>query len=296
MRPSYFFIINSRIGAARIQSAETEIELLFGGKLYEIHKTEYAGHTTDLAREAISKNFTHVVAIGGDGTVNEVVQVLANTTTILSIVPCGSGNGLARHCYIPLDIPSAIALVLKGKAEPIDLGRVNDIYFISNAGVGLDAEVCYDIQHSTQRGLKMYVRFVAKKFIKYKPVQYVITTEQGTIIKEKGYFMNVANGKQFGYGFEIAPEASLQDGILDLILVKKLSVFSSVRFVLDGWRKKLTSNPDCYYLKGKSFTIESEHMKVLQSDGDAHECDGVCRFEVCEKALYLMIPQDAKDI
>lgn len=290
MNHSFFFIINSRMGAARLREAETEIELQFSGKKYEVHKTEYGGHTTELAKEALAKNYTHVIAIGGDGTVNEVVRVLATSSVILGIVPCGSGNGLARHCGIPLDIPGAIGLILKGKAEWIDLGKVNDIYFISNAGVGLDAEVCYDIQHTKQRGLNMYIRFVAKKFLTYKPVNYTITTEQGKVIHDKGYMLNVANGRQFGYGFEIAPEASLQDGILDLILVKKLSVLSSIRFVMDGWRKKLTSNKDCFYIKGKSFTIESKEMKFLQSDGDAHECSGVCKFDVCEKALQLVVP------
>lgn len=296
MKASYYFIINARIGQKKINTVQQAVEEHFSTDKLSIKITEYGGHAQVLAQEALRENYTHIIAVGGDGTVNEIIQVLALSTCILGIVPCGSGNGLARHASIPLDIPSAVKSIKNGHALSIDLGKVNDVYFISNAGVGIDALVCHDIKTATLRGLKMYAYYVAKRYFSYKPVTYTIQIDQEKPFSQSAFFLNIANGSEFGYGFAIAPEAGLQDGILDVILVKAMSVFKGIRFVVDGWNKKLIYNHNCLYFRGRIIKVTGEQLTYFQTDGDAHTCHGECIFEVVEQGLQLMVPSSIKNL
>ncbi|MBL7773763.1 MAG: diacylglycerol kinase family lipid kinase [Chitinophagaceae bacterium] len=296
MSASYFFILNSRIGVKKIQQVEDALAEHFSTEKTYVGKTKFGGHATSLCKQALEEGYTHVVAVGGDGTVNEIIQVLANTQVILAIVPCGSGNGLARHCGIPLAISEAVRNVLDGHSVCIDLGKANNIYFISNAGVGIDALVCADIKNSTKRGLKMYVWYVAKRYLTYKPELYDIRIDDSKTVQRRGFFMNIANGKQFGYGFEIAPEASLQDGMLDLIVVQRMGIMQSIKFVWDGWRKKLIYNKHCLYERGEVFQVKADALSYFQADGDAHQCEGICTFRIMKDALHLMIPEHIRSI
>lgn len=296
MSASYFFIINSRIGSKRLNAAEEAIANYFSTEKIKVEKTKYGGHATDLCKQALLEQYSHVVAVGGDGTVNEVVQMIACTNITLGIVPCGSGNGLARHCGIPLTINEAVKNIRIGKQVCIDLGKANHVYFISNAGVGIDALVCNDIKHSTKRGLKMYMWYVTKRYLSYKPETYSITRDDQKTIQRRGFFLNIANGKEFGYGFQIAPEASLQDGMLDMIVVNSMSMLQGAKFVLDGWNKKLIYNRQCLYERGKQFMVRAAGLTYFQTDGDAHTCAGECTFSVVPEALHLMIPQHINNI
>ncbi|MBP6624179.1 MAG: NAD(+)/NADH kinase, partial [Chitinophagaceae bacterium] len=211
------FIVNSRIGEKKIFQLNEAIKQNINLPV-EIYYTQFGGHATELAKQAIDKKTSIIVAVGGDGTVNEIIQLVAKSESALAIVPTGSGNGLARHCQIPLEIEQAVKLITSGRPEKIDLGKANDIYFISNAGVGFDAIVCQAIKETKSRGLKMYMLKVVQHYFTYKSAYYQIESG-GKTFTEKAFLLNVANGKEFGYGFEIAPEANLQDGMLDMILV-----------------------------------------------------------------------------
>lgn len=284
-----YFIVNARIGEKNILRLRNAIQLHLLHIPYEIHVTEYGGHATLLAQEAVAKKIQTVVAVGGDGTVNEVIQALVNTNISLGIVPTGSGNGLARHCSIPIHLEDAVALLYSGHAVPIDLGKANEIYFISNAGVGFDAVVCNTIKLAKSRGLKMYVKQVIANYFSYQADTYTIQID-GQKITQKAFFLNVANGKEFGYGFQIAPNATLQDGLLDLILVKKINPFLGLKFVWDGWRKKLNHNTNCIHHRGTLIRIQGNALHYFQTDGDAHTCDGECLIQVYPKALQIIVP------
>lgn len=290
---NYFFIVNSRIGQQKISQLKLAIQHYLAHCNITIKCTEYGGHATVLAREAILLPETTVVAVGGDGTVNEVVQVMANTKKAMGIVPTGSGNGLARHCGIPIVLQQAVALLATGKAVEIDLGQANDIYFISNAGVGFDALVCNSIQQSKIRGLKMYVWKVIQHYFTYRRDEYTIRTETKQFT-QKAFFLNVANGREFGYGFQISPTASLQDGVLDVILTKSIHAFNGLIFVIDGWRKRLHKNKNCIHFTTKKIRIEAKNLNYFQTDGDAHSCQGVCEISVRPNALQLLVPQSAE--
>jgi YegS/Rv2252/BmrU family lipid kinase len=283
------FIINSRIGQKKIDAILSAINKYLPSNEVDIAYTQYGGHAIELAKKSIDNNCNILVAVGGDGTVNELLQVVMHSSCSLAVVPTGSGNGLARHCNIPLDIELAVKNIAEGKIEKIDIGKANDKYFISNAGVGFDAYVCNFIQQTKHRGLKMYARFVIQKYFSYKPETYTIETETETFI-QKAFFLNIANGREFGYGFEIAPNASLQDGLLDMILVKKITPLNGFKFVWDGWNKKITSNKQVIHLKAKKIKITAPGIPYFQTDGDAHNCKNECTIEVITKALQIIVP------
>lgn len=295
MMTTYGFVVNARIGTKKINRLQTAVLQYLQPNQYVLEITEYGGHASVIAKKFLQEGIAIIVAVGGDGTVNEVIQVLAGTRAVLGIIPTGSGNGLARHCQIPLQIDKAVATLVQAHPLCIDLGKVNDIYFISNAGVGFDAEVCHTIKSSNSRGLKMYVRKVVRHFFSYVPATYTIQTDNETFT-QKAFFINVANGREFGYGFEIAPQATLQDGLLDVIIVKSMSLRNSFSFIWAGWRKKLIVNNQCLYQRTKKISIKSTHLNYFQTDGDAHPCQGICTFEVCENALSIAVPPHVHEL
>lgn len=284
----FCFIANARIGEKKLQELRTSIQQYFTEHEAIIHVTQFGGHARVLAQDAVAQNIKTIIAVGGDGTVNEVMQELVHTNSVLGIVPTGSGNGLARHCSIPLKINEAVKLIASGKVLKIDIGKANAIYFISNAGVGFDAWVCNRIKETKSRGLKMYIKKVVQSYFGYQSAIYQITADGKTFTQE-AFFLNVANGKEFGYGFEIAPNANLQDGYLDMILVKKINAFTGFSFVWDGWRKKLNSNKNCIYIRTKKISISSSQLKYMQTDGDAHDCNGTCEIEIHAASLQLIV-------
>lgn len=295
MSTTIFFIVNTRIGDKKIAEFKDAVSEHIAHKPHQIHYTEYGGHAIELAQAAIAQHASLVVAVGGDGTVNEVLQSMVYADIPMAIVPTGSGNGLARHCSIPITINDAVKIIADNHFLKIDVGKINEKYFISNAGVGFDAWVCNNIKQSTSRGLKMYIQEVIKSYFNYKPAIYNIQADNKTIV-EKGYFLNFANGKEFGYGFQIAPNASLQDGLLDMVLVKKINLLTGIKFVWDGWQQNIMHNSNCIHITAKKFTIESDDLKYFQVDGDAMDCDGKCSIELFPKSLKLIVPKSIQKI
>ncbi len=295
MLSSVFFIVNSRIGDRRIAEFTRAMLKHIVGIKHEVHLTEYGGHALELARFAVVNKCSLIVAVGGDGTINEVLQAVVHSSIPLAIIPTGSGNGLARHCGIPIRIDKAVELIIQGHLKVIDIGKANETYFISNAGVGFDAYICNQIKQTNSRGLKMYIREVVKNYFTYQANIYSIRADE-QILNERAYFLNIANGKEFGYGFQIAPDASLQDGMLDMILVKKINLFNGAKFVWDGWHKNLVNNKDCIYIKANKIVIEADNLKFYQTDGDAHECKGLCTIEICKGAIQLLVPRSIENL
>jgi len=295
MHSSIFFIVNARIGNRKITKLTRALLLHMTAYKHEVHITQNSGHAQDLAKQAVDNGASLIVAVGGDGTVNEVLQAIVFSKIPIAIIPTGSGNGLARHCNIPLNIEKAVQLISTGHLLPIDIGHANDRFFISNAGVGFDAWVCHQIKKTTQRGLKMYVKEVIRNYFSYKSDTYTIQADEITLT-EKAYFLNIANGKEFGYGFQIAPDASLQDGMLDMILVKKITPLSGIQFVWDGWHKKISKNKDCVHLRAKRFILKGPQLNYFQTDGDAHTCNGTCVIEICKDGVHLLVPTSVENI
>ena len=181
---------------------------------YSIRKTEYAGHATEIARQAVKEHVDIVVAIGGDGTINEIGRSLIHTDTALGIIPCVSGNGLARHLHIPMDPKGAIYTLNAGIIKNIDYGIIDGRPFFCTCGVGFDAFVSLKFADSGKRGLLTYLENTLHESLRYRPETYEIENSTGTV-RYKAFLIACANASQYGNKAYIAPQASLTDGIID---------------------------------------------------------------------------------
>jgi diacylglycerol kinase (ATP) len=286
------FIINPKSGTDRKKALQASIAAVFPTSSFEVHilETQFAGHATGLAAECAKENFETVVAVGGDGTVNEVARGLLNSSTNLGIVPKGSGNGLARTVNIPLQVEAALQLIAKNYVKIIDAGLANGELFLSNAGTGFDSYVALQCQQKKSRGLLMYIKTSVAAFATYKNKSYIIKVDNEEPIKEKAIMVSVANGNEFGYGFKIAPTASNFDGKLDVMIIKPLNIFTAGRVSFYAWWGNLNKYSKVKHIIGRSITIESKQMLDYQIDGDARSIEGPLQIEILPKALQIIVP------
>lgn len=229
--------------------------------------TEFPGHARELAATAVKDGFDAVVAVGGDGTVNEVASALVETDTALGIVSIGSGNGLARHLGIPLQPEKAISAILDQKTVRIDSATINGIPYFCTTGIGFDAQVAADYAKAGSRGLVTYAKEAIRDWFLYEPGEYIIETEEGTI-QIKALLITVGNANQWGNDYFIAPNASLFDGKLDIAIVKPSSVASSLKMVWQLKHKTLMSNPDVIFLRSSFVKIKCQSSPIFAAHYD----------------------------
>ena len=186
---------------------------------YEIKYTQYAGHAALIAREAADNGIDIVVAIGGDGTVNEVARSLVHRQTALAIIPCGSGNGLARHLEIPIDPVGAIQVLNECVIHELDYGKINNIPFFCTCGIGFDAFVSSKFAEAGKRGFLTYIENTLREGLSYKPDTYTITIDDNKQMVYKAFLIACANASQYGNNAYIAPNASMSDGLMDVTIM-----------------------------------------------------------------------------
>ena len=243
--------------------------------------TEYAGHATQLAQQFAMQDYYAVVAVGGDGTVNEVACGLIGTNTALGIIPNGSGNGFARHLDISTRMNRAIEMLNSSEVINVDYGLVNDIPFFSTFGVGFDAVVAHDFADSN-RGFKGYVQSIFKDLFQYKPETYHLAGE-GFDIDSKAFLINFANAGQWGYDAYIAPKASVQDGLLDVAIVTEFPMTAAPGLALSLFTKDIDENLHMNTIRTKQMTL------TRNSEGPAH-IDGTPT--TLPAQLYVRIVED----
>ena len=284
------FIVNSRI-KPKLKAQFTRALLThIADKHHEVHYTEYAGHAEVLAHEAVEKKAQAIVAVGGDGTVNEVLQAIGVCGIPLGIIPMGSGNGLARHAGIPLNIELAMNLLVNGEIQAVDIAQANEFYVASNCGFGFDAFITQQIKHKAHRGLPMYIQACLTGFFNY-PVNTFHIEINGETLTRKAFLLNIANGREFGYGFTIAPQAGMQDGLLDVLLVKPFPWYKSFGLLKDAWLKQWHRNVLCEHFRASSIRVTSSHGLALQTDGDYRNSPTECTIFVHPNALNLVVPK-----
>ncbi len=283
------FIINPNSGVDRQKAIQRAIDnkLDTTKYTYEIVHTRYAKHGTELAKEAAENGAYAVVAVGGDGSVNDIVTGLMNTDTALAIIPKGSGNGMARAMEIPMKEEEAIEIINKGNSIMMDIGFANGRPFISNAGVAFDALISKKFARSKRRGFAVYSWLVTKHMWTYNEWDWHISID-GKHLREKAFIISVANGKQFGYNFQIAPDANWTDGLFDLIVINKFPKLLGGLLVMRAMNGTITKSPYVKHYRGKEITIAHPELKLMQTDGDAHPCDNKIHFHL-EKGLQKVI-------
>ena len=234
---------------------------------YEIRLTEYAGHAAAIAAEARDNHIDVVVAIGGDGTVNEVARSLVHSETALGIIPCGSGNGLARHLLLPLNVKKAIAVINKCEIHKLDYGVINGHEFFCTCGMGFDAFVSQKFAESGKRGPISYIENILREGLKYKPETYVVEDETGTK-RYKAFLISCANASQYGNNAYIAPQASMSDGLLDVVVMEPFDVLDAPQVSIDMMNKTLDKNSKIKTFRCKQLHIHRNQEGVIHYDGD----------------------------
>ena len=266
----YFFIVNPNSGNAKHEISIQFLQSKFSPKNEIILKeTAYQFHAKELVQEAIAQNADVVVACGGDGTINEVASALVHTTIHFGIIPAGSGNGLAANLGIPKDINKAIEIIKNSAVRTIDVGRVEDKYFFSNLGFGIDADIIQTYEQNQKRTITGYVDASLKTLMNYKSKLFRLYIDD-VIIEKNFYYLFCSNSNIAGYGISFTPNADLSDGLLDLLMIEDLDVFEQFYFSVLVLAKKIDLMNKARYKQVKKFTIESlEDSKIsYQLDGE----------------------------
>ena len=288
-----FFIINPISGKKKKEFLAEEIPQYFPESDFEIeiHYTERAGHGGELAQAAVKRGFDVVVAVGGDGTINEVGAQLVHTSTALGILPLGSGNGLAHHLHIPIQPQKALAYLKNhlDKISVIDACTINDKIFFSIAGIGYDAKVAYDFNHGNQRGFAGYFHHILKDYFTYKYENYILNCD-GQEMERHAFFITLANSSQWGYNVQIQPKASLSDGLLDVCIAKKPQSITLPVMVASLLANKIDHRNLIEYLQCKTLTIATHEELPLywHVDGDAMEPTTHIEIKLLEQALRIV--------
>ncbi len=244
-----------------------------------------------------AESFTDVAIAGGDGTLSAVIGALRDLPVQFGIIPVGSGNGLARAARIPMNPTKAISLIVIGRSSPIDAFTVNGRFACMLSGVGFDAAVAAGFAEMGQRGLINYIRQVIRHFRHAPTYLFELACNEQTI-KVPAYFISVANSNQFGNGFTIAPKASLNDGLLDVVVVRKQSKFSVImhviKQVLGGYRLQDESTIEerkrILYIQSPAITVINSEQAPLHIDGDPVPTSIDIRMEIIPEAFMLIRP------
>ena len=264
---------------------------------FEILQTNVAGEYAYLKEKIALEKITDIIVCGGDGTVNQIANVIQGININVGIIPMGSGNGLAFAAKIPKRIDRALEIIFAGKAEFIDSFYINKKFSCMLCGLGFDAQVAHDFARQQKRGLTTYVKQSTKNFFAAKTYPFELSLD-GRVINTDAFFISIANSNQFGNNFTIAPQASLHDGLLDIVVVNKMSKLRMVWTILKQIRngqvrlyedKKYHRN-DIHYFQTKKLTINNPQLAPLHIDGDPAETASVFEIEIIEKAFKLILP------
>lgn len=263
-------IVNPRSGTnEKGRAVKLAVEgLLRAGISIEVAYTERVGHATELAANAAANGMDIVIAMGGDGTVNEVARGLCNTSSTLGIIPMGSGNGLARHLQIPMDPAKAIAVITGGKAQQCDYCTVNDRAFFCTFGLGFDAAVSDRFaSRPSQRGMVNYVRSAVEELVSFKPEEYTLSCAEEEIT-EKAFVVACCNAAQYGNNAFIAPHASITDGLMDVTVIHSGNVLQQAVNGLDLMLGLIREGARVHTLQTSRLVITRKHSGPVHLDGD----------------------------
>ena len=275
------FIINPISGKGK----KAKIAQLLLAKGYKVAFTEYAGHAEVLAREATEDV---VVAVGGDGTVNEVARGIVGTEKALGIIPCGSGDGLARHLGLSHNIKKALRTIEQGECKRMDTAEVNGRLFLSVCGVGFDAVVSERFAKSGKRGLANYIRQGLKTWRNYTPEKYIVEID-GKEIDVEALFITVGNSDQWGNNAKITPLADCCDGILDITIVEKFGVLEMPWLALRLMTGTLQRSRKVHCYKGKEVRIIRECEGAAHADGDWYMESATLNIKILPSTLKVIV-------
>jgi diacylglycerol kinase (ATP) len=284
------FIINPVSGTERKEHIVTLIHQCFKlSKIqYDIAYTNFSGHATELTRQAIEQKYDVVVAVGGDGTINEIAQALIKTKTALAIIPQGSGNGLARHLGIPLNTEEAIKRVLEPNKMLIDAATANGNLFFCTSGIGFDAHISASFAARTFRGLGGYAYFTLKELFAYKPLTYTLEFD-GNKIEREAFLIAFANAAQYGNNAYIAPQANIQDGKLDICIINSFPKIQTPQLAWQLFNRTLPQNQYVEIYKADKIKISFDRAIPAHIDGESKGLGTTIEYQSISKALTIWV-------
>lgn len=284
------FIVNPVSGFGKQKVIEKLVEQHLDRTLYDhqIVYTKAAKHATELAKQAVVDTFDVVVAVGGDGSINEIGRGLIGSNTALAIVPAGSGNGLARCLNIPLNLIRAIEIINRGKEKKIDTFQFNDEHIFNISGVGFDAYINEKMMKLSNRNFFAYFKLIAKEFYKYKEQNFELIID-GRSHHKKAFLICLANGAQWGHGAYIAPLAENTDGLIDIAILKDVSIFNVVKLAFQILTKSIHKSPNLEIIKTAQVSIK-QMGELAQIDGETVEIGNTISIKVNPLSLKVIVP------
>ena len=288
-----YFIVKP-LGGYKLKQLRKSLEKTFDNKKdsFYIFSSMKKGHSIALTEKAIDEKADVVVACGGDGTINEVAQGLVETQIPLGIIPLGSGNGIARHFKIPLEISKSVQVIKKNKLAKMDVGVVNGHYFFGNMGCALESHFIRSYQKNQRHGIWAYVIAFFDALVSFKH-QKIQVEYFDNVSEISPFILLVSNANQQGYDFSLTPQAHIDDGLLDLFWMEKSNVFNKIKFFLYALLKKK--------LKGKRFdlvSLSTLKIRLLDHDDFCVQIDGenlpifsnYIEIKVLPKKLNVIVP------
>ena len=288
------FIVNPISGTKNKDEMPTLIEQTIDKSKfdYQVCFTEYAGHAAEMARQCVNDGIDICVAVGGDGTVNEVARSLVHSQTALGIIPCGSGNGLGRHLCLPLDAKKAMEIINHAQIESFDYGLINGMPFFCTCGMGFDAFISLKFAEAGKRGPITYVENVLKEGLKYKPETYVVEDETG-VHRHKAFLIACANAAQYGNNAYIAPGASMKDGMMDVTIMEPFDALDAPTIAYDMFSKTLNQNSKIKTFKAKRIHIHRNAPGAIHFDGDPMMTNADVDVELKPQGIRIIVNPDA---
>ena len=291
-RRKIIFILNPISGVNKKSVIEDKIHTFIDKNQYdyEVIYTNHANHGTEIAREAVAKGYDMVVAVGGDGSVNEVSEGLIGSDVVLGIIPAGSGNGFAMHLGIGRNVEKAIKILNNGKARTLDTGMINQQPFVNLAGIGFDAKIAYLYRNVKRRGFWGYFQTAVKETASFKYHTYSVKIDGKEVLNAKKCFtIVVANAPMYGYGFIIAPMAVPDDGNLEIVIFHKAALWRIFFSLWRLWNHSMhkTSIADRYV--GKQVEIICHDDSFGHTDGEGFTVNGTQQFSIKPSSLKVWV-------
>ena len=292
MKGKALFIINPISGGKKKDGVPELIEKHLDKQVLKpsIVFSDSVAHARQLAKEAVGK-FDVIVAVGGDGTVNEVASAIVSTDTPLGIIPFGSGNGLSRFLKIPMDAEKALKNLTSGRVELIDTATMGGMPFFNMAGMGFDAHIAEVFSHNKKRGFISYIKSTFEEFSKYKPQMYQMQID-GKTYNRKAFMLSIANSSQYGNNAHISPHASVQDGLLDICVITKFPLWRLPEMGI----RMITATSDkvkfVEIIRGKQVEIKREKPGPIHLDGEPQVMDTDIMVKVVPASLKVIVGQD----
>jgi len=289
------FIVNPISGKGKNSLDPAMVLRVFNPKTFKVEITETLkpSHAIELSLESIKKGVDIIVACGGDGTINEVAGCLIGTRVKLGIIKFGSGNGLATTLNIPKNSEDALRVIKQGITTKIDAGEINNHYFFSNSGIGFDANVINNYSNTKKRQLASYLKASLSTFFSKPPPLSIEIAINSELFSLKPFMVFVSNSNEMGYDISLTPKASIQDGMLDVIIVETLNKLEIIYFAFLLLIKKPQKFKKAHYFLTKNIEITNllSGGVLTQIDGESRQIDSnTLKISIKKAALSVIIP------